>query len=101
MRGRVTDLYVMQMAVTGDIKVGRSSDPERRLRQLQTGCPHPLKIILTVPDAGHLEKSIHRLMDYRQIRRNGEWFSAEALNELPPDIYGLLNLEERDWWMKT
>ena len=40
-------------------------------------------------------------MDYRQIRRNGEWFSAEALNELPPDIYGLLNLEERDWWMKT
>ena len=94
----MTDLYIMQMAVTGEIKVGRSSDPERRLRHLQTGCPHPLRIILVVPGAGRIEKNIHRLMDYRQTRRNGEWFSAEALNELPAELYGLLDLDQRDWW---
>jgi hypothetical protein len=57
-----------------------------------------LRIILVVPGAGRIEKNIHRLMDYRQTRRNGEWFSAEALDELPAELYGLLDLDQRDWW---
>jgi hypothetical protein len=37
-------------------------------------------------------------MGYRQIRRNGEWFVEEALSELPPDLYGMLDLSQTDWW---
>jgi hypothetical protein len=95
---RDDDLYIMQAHTTGEIKVGRSNDVLRRLHQLQTGCPYTLRLILHAPRQGFREKAIHRLMDYRQIRRNGEWFTVEALCELPPELYGLLDLEQRDWW---
>jgi len=95
---RKDDLYILQAHTTGEIKVGRSKDVIRRLHQLQTGCPYTLRLILHAPNQGYREKIIHRLMDYRQIRRNGEWFTEEALNELPPELYGLLDLEQRDWW---
>lgn len=92
------DLYILQMAVTGQIKVGRSNDVARRLLQLQTGCPHRLHIILHAQGQGYREKAIHRLMGYRQIRSGGEWFTEEGLSELPPDLYGLLDLTQQDWW---
>ena len=77
------DLYIIQMAVTGDIKVGRSKNPNKRLKQLQTSCPHPLKVILVI----------------RGTRHNGEWFEEGALAELPLEMYDLLDLSNQDWWM--
>ena len=97
---RGTDLYIIQMAVTGDIKVGRSKDPSRRLKQLQTGCPHPLKVILHIPNEGHREGEIHRLMRYRSTRTQGEWFEEGALAELPLEMYDLLDLDNQDWWVE-
>lgn len=98
---RGTDLYVIQMAVTGDIKVGRSKNPKARLKQLQTGCPHPLKIILHIPDKGHKESEIHRRMRYRSTRTQSEWFEEGALAELPLDMYEMLDLDDQDWWVET
>jgi len=92
------DLYVMQERHTGNVKVGRTHNVQVRLAQLQTGCPNTLRVILHAPRQGWREKSIHRLMGYRQIRRNGEWFVEEALSELPPDLYGMLDLSQTDWW---
>ena len=89
----------MQMFKTGDIKVGRSKDVDRRLDQLQTGCPHPLRVILQISGQGYRERAIHRIMKRHMIRRNGEWFTEGALAELPPEFYGLLNLELSDWWI--
>lgn len=97
MRGG-NDLYIIQMAVTGDVKVGRSKNPDRRLKQLQTGSPHPLRLILHAPGRGDLERQIHRLMKDRRIRRSGEWFEEGALAELPDDLYDMLDLEQQDWW---
>ena len=93
------DLYIIQMAITGDIKVGRSKNPNKRLKQLQTSCPHPLKLILHIPDEGFREREIHRLMHNRGTRRNGEWFEEGALAELPLKMYDLLDLSNQDWWM--
>jgi hypothetical protein len=94
------DLYIVQMAVTGDIKVGRSKDPKRRLKQLQTACPHPLRLILHIPDEGYREREIHRLMRCRNTRGNGEWFEEGALAELPLKMYDQLCLKDQDWWMR-
>lgn len=97
-------LYVIQMAVTGAIKVGRSQDPKVRLVQLQTGCPYLCRLILVGTDLGCREKSLHRrLHRYRTARFPGEWFTEEALGELPPEIYNLftpetLELVNSDWW---
>jgi hypothetical protein len=95
-----SDLYIIQMAVTGDIKVGRSKDPSQRLKQLQTGCPHPLKIILHVPGKGHLERQIHKKMRYRSTRTQSEWFEEGALAELPIPLYELIDLDDQDWWVE-
>ena len=88
------------MAVTGDIKVGRSKDPYQRLKQLQTGCPHPLKVILHIPNEGHKEREIHRRMRYRGTRSDGEWFEEGALAELPLEMYEMIDLDAQDWWVE-
>ena len=96
------DLYIIQMAVTGDVKVGRSSNIERRMTEIQTGCPHPIRLVLRGEGIGHLEKDLHkRLRQYRCRRRKGEWFHEECLGELPVEIYDLIPeavLEDPDWW---
>tara|TARA_Y100000389_G_scaffold189008_1_gene212237 strand:- start:2812 stop:3171 length:360 start_codon:yes stop_codon:yes gene_type:complete len=94
------DLYILQMAVTGDIKVGRSKHVHKRLKELQTGCPHRLRLILHAPDEGHRERGLHRTMRQRSLRRNGEWFEEGALADLPVDLYERLDLESQDWWRR-
>jgi hypothetical protein len=96
MRGR--DLYIIQQAHTGNIKVGRSNDVHRRLRNLQTGSPYRLRLILHVEHEGKREREIHQRMHGRGTRRGGEWFEEGALSELPEDYYGQLDLEHQDWW---
>jgi len=96
------DLYILQMGVTGDVKIGRSSNVERRQTEIQTGCPHPLRLVLHGPGLGHLESKLHKkLQRYRTRRRKGEWFHEECLAELPVEIYDLIPeavLEDPDWW---
>ena len=94
-----THLYIIQMNITGDIKIGRSKHPEKRLKQLQTGCPHKLKLILVVEDMGWYETVLHRRMAFAAIRKNGEWFHESALTELPTNLYEKLNLEDQNWWI--
>lgn len=56
------------------IKVGISQDPEKRLKQLQTGCPFPLAIIKLFKhdDARYLEQELHK--DLERYNTSGEWF---------------------------
>ena len=97
-------LYVFQMAVTGDVKVGRSSNIPQRMAQVQTGCPHKLRVILKGEGLGHQEREIHRrLRRYRCRMSKGEWFSEDCLGELPVEIYNLIPLEvleDPDWWRR-
>lgn len=58
------------------IKIGRSSDPQRRLRALQVGHPKPLWILGTVSTARMTEEEAHSRFSDRRLR--GEWFTASA-----------------------
>jgi hypothetical protein len=95
-------LYVIQMAVTGAFKVGRTSNVDRRLRELQTGAPHRLRLLLLARDQGHRERAIHeRLSRYRCRIGSGEWFHEDGIGELPDNIYECIpveTLEDVDWW---
>ena len=54
------------------VKIGVSKDPHKRLKELQTGNPLPLKLILTMPGSFDTEKALH---DYfKSARVEGEWF---------------------------
>ena len=102
MDGAGRDLYVIQMSRTGDVKVGRSKNVSRRIKQLQTGSPHRLRLILHAEGEGHREKEVHRRMSRGRTRFDGEWFEEDTLAELPDDLYEqLLHMEDQDWWKEN
>ena len=93
------DLYLIQMNRTGEIKVGRSKNVLRRIKQLQTGSPHRLRLILHAEGEGYREREVHKRMSRGRTRFDGEWFEEDTLAELPDDHYEqLLHIEDQDWW---
>jgi len=56
-------LYFIQSDRTGMIKIGRSKDPSKRLKQLQTGNANKLKLIASFKGMGWREKLIHEKLD--------------------------------------
>lgn len=64
----------------GYIKVGVSKNPERRVKQLQTGNEHKLTLLFTEEfecDRKHLlhiEKAVHKALRGMSTKCNGEWF---------------------------
>lgn len=57
----------------GRFKIGRSDNPEKRLRQLQTGNSKKLEIIGITKGDIWLEKRLHKM--FLLHREKGEWFS--------------------------
>lgn len=67
------------------VKIGLSTNPESRLKQLQTGNPHRLELIWTFPcaDMSAAEDAFHRT--FERFRKVGEWFDL-APNDSPEHI---------------
>lgn len=94
-------LYIIQSSNNGCFKIGRSKHPEKRLKQLQTGSPFKLKIILVLENEGRQEKSLHMRFPKSDITCEGEWFDFDLIAFLPDRIYEKLDLEEINcWWNK-
>lgn len=54
------------------VKIGFSKDPIERLKSLQTGNPHKLEIVTTIPGSYETEKALHNY--FSRNKREGEWF---------------------------
>ena len=67
-------IYLIKSA--GRIKIGFSKNPWKRYRQLCTGCPDPMALVLTYycDDAPRLERKLHKR--FSDKRDKGEWFTA-------------------------
>jgi len=72
-------VYIIQSGTRkkSPIKIGMSDDPEKRIKQLQTGNPYILRIIISIKcnsrkHAFELERTLHRML----LRNNilNEWF---------------------------
>ena len=71
-------LYVIEESITGNIKIGISSNPERRLAQLQVGNSSDLNLIYVKKSENALvEERYHHIANYKSLVR-GEWFTPEA-----------------------
>ena len=93
------NLYIIQSDVTGMIKVGRSKDPQKRLKQLQTGNPNKLKLIASFKGEGWKEKTLHERL--RRYRLEGEWFSYDCVGSIPDSLYEQIKFGSLDnWWVK-
>ncbi len=100
-----THLYIIQSRTTGAVKIGRSDDPERRLRQLQTGCPYALKLILVLGGGGIIEAHVHHCMRRHRTRHThgGEWFTESGMGDIPDNVWAHAMpwyLNDPDWWKR-
>ena len=92
-------LYFIQMDETGYIKIGRSKNPQQRLKTLQTGCPKRLRLILVLERNGHREAEFHQLLG--RWRTLGEWFDPMCVGSLPLEITEAIPWGALDfWWEK-
>lgn len=56
------------------VKIGYTNDLERRMGELQVGCPYELEVLLAIPGSAEDEKIAHR--KFQTLRTRGEWFYA-------------------------
>ncbi|MEU9438370.1 GIY-YIG nuclease family protein [Streptomyces sp. NPDC048252] len=54
------------------VKIGWTDNPKRRLRNLQTGSPVPLRLLALFEGGNTVEAELHRR--FADKRRHGEWF---------------------------
>ena len=84
---RPDSLYIMENPrIPGEIKIGRSRDPEERAKQLCAGNNYRMVVKRTYGEKGFLEKTIHKKLKRRRVEEGAsvEWFrisveQAEAL----------------------
>ena len=80
-------LYIMvNPRIPGEIKIGRSRNPEERAKQLCAGNNYRMVVKRTYGEKGFLEKTIHKKLKRRRVEEGSsvEWFrisveQAEAL----------------------
>src|SRR5947209_19293791 len=70
-------IYAIGMEGTSSVKIGKTAGSvEKRLAELQTGQPFPLKLLASVQVEDYLggvESAIHRFLE--ADRQRGEWFT--------------------------
>ena len=67
----------MYCQTTNQVKIGYSTNVERRLKQLSTGNPNILTVIALLGGDKRLEKELH--FKFRHYRINREWFNFQPI----------------------
>lgn len=85
-----THLYVLE--ANGLWKIGVTNNMEKRLKQLQTGNPYEINVMLLEErkNPQKAEKYLHRI--YHEKRLKGEWFSDLSIRDI--ELKLLLFLEQ-------
>lgn len=76
-------IYFIQCDHSGPVKIGKSTNPQNRLKSLQCACPYKLHLIKILH--GDSDIYVHKLL--KDYRRTGEWFEPH------PDV---LSFNQKD-----
>ncbi len=83
----LTYIYFIEAVGQDRIKIGKADDPEARLKQLQTGCPVPLRLLGIINCQAGIERTLHAKFAEDNIQ--GEWFQAtEAIRKYIEECVG-------------
>lgn len=86
-------IYFIQCGKNGPIKIGSSDEPDKRMEQLQVGCPYELKMLWKYRENGDntadyetREVDIHKKFQHERVR--GEWFhpSRDLVNFISAEM---------------
>lgn len=69
------DLYLILDESSKKLKIGRSKNVYKRLRQLQTSNSGVLSILFTIKGMGYCEESVHK--KFAHLHVNGEWYEYD------------------------
>lgn len=79
----------------GPCKIGLSANPDRRVRQLQTGHPEALDVRYREPVPServrHYEQALHHDLSY--LRRAGEWFDIDVATAIKQIQFTIIHYE--------
>lgn len=68
-------IYIIEDCDSGFIKIGRSTNPETRLKKMQSGSSGILRLVDKFQvGSNKAEKHIHK--ELKEYHRNGEWFDV-------------------------
>jgi len=75
-------VYIVQCNELNKVKIGRTNNPELRIKSLQVGSPAELHLVATIECDPIRETVLHRA--FESVHSHGEWFntSPEAVIEL-------------------
>ena len=101
----VQEVYLMEVKISEIvnkrlIKIGVSVRAAQRVKQIQTGCPFPIEVLMTTRrtlQAAEAEAFLHeKLKDYRS---NGEWFAlpSDQMNTLFTFMDCFMDWPRREW----
>jgi uncharacterized protein YozE (UPF0346 family) len=74
------------------VKIGHTTDVQRRLRQLQSASPVPLRVI-GILDGVEPERRLHQ--EYASYRMNGEWFAIPVAASFY--LWLVMQADRDDW----
>ncbi len=66
-------VYFIQNLYNGNIKIGKSNNPKKRLKSLQTANSNKLSLVATISESYISENEVHKMFSH--FRLTGEWFS--------------------------
>ncbi|MFC8389923.1 GIY-YIG nuclease family protein [Streptomyces sp. NPDC057238] len=61
------------------VKIGTTTDVDRRVRTMQTGLPLTLSVLWTCEGGRELERALHQ--EFQAHNRRGEWFDLTSLGD--------------------
>ena len=75
------DLYLILDKEANLLKIGRSTNVESRLKQIQSANGHVLELLCIVKNKGNLESTLHD--KFSKLKTSGEWYkySDDIINE--------------------
>jgi len=77
-------IYLLKSQENGYYKIGKSVNPDRRIKTLQTGNPEKIDLVLKVKVfdrfSAKIESALHS--QYSYLNKNGEWFNLSLEDEL-------------------
>ena len=74
-------LYIMENPrIPGEVKIGRSQNPEERAKQLSAGNNFRLVVRHSYGEKGFLEKTLHQKLKRRRVEEGAgiEWFKVSV-----------------------
>jgi predicted GIY-YIG superfamily endonuclease len=88
-------IYVIAANPSGPVKLGISNNPEKRVRQLQTGHADTLYVFHKEPVEQERVKIFERLLhrDNRHMRLRGEWFNMSVEHAISYVLFTIIQYE--------